>query len=197
MKERGLISALVPADLGGGGAAYSTVAEMLRTLGPPHASTGLALSMHQHLVAFQVFNHLKGRPAPVLPRVAAENVVLVSTGARDWMESNGSLRRDEGGFRLNARKAFASGSPVGDILVTSAPYEDPDAGWQVLHFAVPMRAEGVSLVDDWRVHGMRATGSQTVALDDVFIPMARSPSAVRVARTTRCSVSSRPSRCRS
>jgi len=170
LKERGLISALVPPDLGGGGAAYSTVAEMLRTLGRCDPSTALALSMHQHLLAFQVFNHRHGRPAPILSRVAAEQLVLVSTGARDWLESNGTLVPAEGGFRLTARKAFASGSPVGDVLVTSAPYEDPVEGWQVLHFAVSMRAEGVSLLDDWQVHGMRATGSQTVALDGVFIP---------------------------
>jgi alkylation response protein AidB-like acyl-CoA dehydrogenase len=73
---------------------------------------------------------------------------------------------------VSAKKAFASGSPQGDILVTSAPYEDPDAGWQVLHFAVSMKADGVSIGDDWKVHGMRATGSQTVTLDDVLVPEA-------------------------
>jgi acyl-CoA dehydrogenase len=54
-------------------------------------------------------------------------------------------------------------------LVTSAPYEDPDEGWQVLHFAVPFAAAGVSLADDWRTLGMRATGSHTIILDKVFV----------------------------
>jgi acyl-CoA dehydrogenase len=40
----------------------------------------------------------------------------------------------------------------------------------VLHFPVPFSAEGVSLADDWRSLGMRATGSHTVVLDRVFVP---------------------------
>jgi len=172
LKERGLISAMIPSDLGGGGASHSTVASMLRRLGYYDPSTALALSMHQHLIAAQVFNHLHGRPAPILPRVVAEQLVLVSTGARDWLESTGTMRAVEGGYRVSARKAFASGSPAGDIAITSAPYEDPALGWQVLHFGVPMNAEGVSLAGDWQTHGMRSTGSETIVFDDVFVPEA-------------------------
>ncbi|MEX2445848.1 MAG: acyl-CoA dehydrogenase family protein, partial [Dehalococcoidia bacterium] len=170
LKERGLLSAMIPGELGGGGAGHATVAAMLRRLGYYDGPTALALSMHQHLIAAQVFNHLDGKPAPVLQRVVAEQSVLVSTGARDWLESNGSVRAVDGGYRVNARKAFASGSPAGDIAVTSAPFEDPTAGWQVLHFAVPMNAEGVHTEDDWQAHGMRSTGSQTLVLNDVFVP---------------------------
>ena len=172
LKERGLTSALVPQDLGGGGASYATMASILRRLGYHDSSTALALSMHQHLVAAQVFNHKNGRPAPLLPRVANDKAILVSTGARDWLESNGTVERVEGGFRVSARKSFASGSPVGSVLVTSAPYDHPTDGPQVLHFGVPFSAEGVSLDNDWYTHGMRATGSGTVVLDKVFVPEA-------------------------
>jgi acyl-CoA dehydrogenase len=170
LKERGLLTAMIPSALGGGGARHSTVAMMLRRLAYYDGSTALALSMHQHLVAAQVFNHLQGRPAPLLPRTVAEQLVLVSTGARDWLESNGTMHAVPGGYRVSARKAFASGSPVGDVLVTSAPFESPGAGWEVLHFAVPMHAEGVRLAGDWLTHGMRSTGSETVVLEDVFVP---------------------------
>jgi acyl-CoA dehydrogenase len=170
LKERGLISALVPEELGGGGASYSTMAAILRRLGYHDGSTALALSMHQHLVAAQVFNHRNGRPAPLLPRVAKEQLVLVSTGARDWMESNGTVERVDGGFHVSARKAFASGSPAGAVAVTSAPYDHPVEGPQVLHFGVPLNAEGISLDDDWYVHGMRATGSRTIIMENVFVP---------------------------
>lgn len=170
LKERGIISALVPEELGGGGASYSTMAAILRRLGYHDGSTALALSMHQHLVAAQVFNHRNGRPAPLLPRVAKEQLVLVSTGARDWMESNGRVESVEGGFRVSARKAFASGSPAGAVAVTSAPYDHPVEGPQVLHFGVPLNAEGISLDDDWYVHGMRATGSRTIIMENVFVP---------------------------
>jgi len=172
LKERGIVSALVPEECGGGGASYSDMAAMLRRLGYYDSSTALALSMHQHLVAAQVFNHRNGRPAPLLPRVGNEKIVLVSTGARDWLESNGTVEKVDGGFRVSARKSFASGSPAGAVAVTSAPYDHPAEGPQVLHFGVPLNAEGVSLHNDWQTHGMRATGSQTIVMDRVFVPEA-------------------------
>src|SRR5690348_2076375 len=171
LKEHKVFSALVPADLGGGGARHSAMCSFLRQLAHYCPSTALALSMHQHLVAAAVYNHRHGRPGRVLlQQVAAAEIVLVSTGAGDWMESNGIAERTDGGFRVSARKPFASGSPKGGMLVTSAPFEDPNEGWQVLHFAVPFVASGVSLADDWRTLGMRATGSHTVILDKVFVP---------------------------
>jgi alkylation response protein AidB-like acyl-CoA dehydrogenase len=171
MKEHKLFSALVPADLGGGGVTHSAMCAFLRRLAHYCPSTALALSMHQHLVAAAAYNHRNGRPGKaVLERVAANEAVLISTGANDWMESSGTVERADGGFRVTARKPFASGSPKGGVLVTSAPFEDPKEGWQVLHFPVPFSAEGVSLADDWHTLGMRATGSHTVVLDKAFVP---------------------------
>jgi alkylation response protein AidB-like acyl-CoA dehydrogenase len=173
LKEHQVFSALVPAELGGGGVRYAAMCAFLRRLARDCPSTALALSMHQHLVAAAVFNHRHGGAGkPLLEKVAASEAVLVSTGANDWLESNGSVERVEGGYRVSARKPFASGSPKGALLATSAPFEDPEAGWQVLHFAVPLAAEGVSLAGDWQALGMRATGSQTVVLDHVFVPEA-------------------------
>jgi alkylation response protein AidB-like acyl-CoA dehydrogenase len=127
--------------------------------------------MHQHLVAAAVANDRSGRPGRgLLERVAAEETVLVSTGANDWLESSGTVERVAGGFLVSAKKPFGSGSPKGEVLVTSAPYDDPTQGWQVLHFPVSFSAEGVSLADDWHAMGMRATGSQTVVLERVFVP---------------------------
>ena len=171
LKEHRVFSALVPGELGGGGASHRDICTFLRQLAHYCPSTALALAMHQHLVAAAVYNHRNGRPGrKLLERVASAEVVLVSTGANDWMESNGSMERADGGFRVSARKPFGSGSPKGGVLVTSAPFEDPKDGWQVLHFAVPFSAPGVSLANDWRTLGMRATGSHTIILDNVFVP---------------------------
>jgi alkylation response protein AidB-like acyl-CoA dehydrogenase len=171
LREHNVFSALVPADLGGGAVRYGAMCAFLRQLAHYCPSTALALSMHQHLVAAAVYNHRNGRPGKkLLEPVAANETVLVSTGANDWMESNGAAERTDGGFQVSARKPFGSGSPRGGVLVTSAPYDDPKEGWQVLHFAVPFTAQGISLADDWRTLGMRATGSQTIVLDNVFVP---------------------------
>jgi alkylation response protein AidB-like acyl-CoA dehydrogenase len=143
----------------------------LRLLAHDCPSTALALSMHQHLVAAATYHHRNSLPGrKLLEQVAASETILVSTGANDWMDSSGAVERADGGFRVSARKPFASGAPQGDLLVTSAPFDDPDEGWQVLHFAVPFAARGVSLADDWQAMGMRASGSRTVILDHVFVP---------------------------
>ena len=171
LTQHKVFSALVPRELGGGGVAFSAMCSFLRELAHHCPSTALALSMHQHLVAAAAYNHRQGRPGrKLLERVAASELVLISTGAGDWMESNGLAQRADGGFRVNARKPFGSGSPKGGLLMTSAPFEDPHEGWQVLHFAVPFDAPGVSLGDDWQTLGMRATGSQTIVLENVFVP---------------------------
>jgi acyl-CoA dehydrogenase len=53
--------------------------------------------------------------------------------------------------------------------MTSAVYDDPDAGPTVLHFGVSLKAEGVTILDTWRTLGMRGTGSHDVELKAVFV----------------------------
>jgi alkylation response protein AidB-like acyl-CoA dehydrogenase len=171
LKERKVFSALVPVDLGGGGSSHRQMCQFLRTIAQSCGSTALALAMHQHLVAAAVYNHRNGRPGQaLLEKVAANELTLISTGANDWLDSSGVCRRVEGGFKVTAKKPFASGSPAGDLFVTTAPYEDPEEGWQVLHFVLPVKTEGVSLAGDWDTLGMRATGSETAVFDNAFFP---------------------------
>ena len=145
LRAHKVFSALVPSELGGGGLPHSEMCAFLRALAHHCGATALALSMHQHLVSAAVFNYRNGKPGQkLLEKVAGSEAILVSTGANDWMASNGSAEKVDGGFRISARKPFASGSPKGELLVTSVPYQDPDEGWQVLHFAAPLASEGVS-----------------------------------------------------
>ena len=171
LREHGFFAAAIPEELGGGGVSHPVMCELLRTMAQYCSSTALAHSMHQHLVAATVWKYRHGQGgAEMLRGVAAKQPVLVSTGARDWLESNGEMIRSDGGFRVKATKSFASQAVAGDVLVTSAPCHSPEEGWQVLHFSVPMKAEGVCVLNDWHTLGMRATGSHTVRLDNVFIP---------------------------
>ncbi len=171
LAEQGFLAAGIPSELGGGGASHAEVSEMLRVLGRHCGSTALALSMHQHLVAATVWKHRQGQPGEaLLRRVANERLVLVSTGAGDWMASNGHATRVEGGYRVTASKHFSSGSPVGNLLMTSIAYDDPEKGPSVLHFGVPMQAEGLRVDNNWDSLGMRGTGSHTVGLENVFVP---------------------------
>ena len=171
LKRERFFSMGVPAELGGGGAGHRELCDAIREIGRHCGSTALAFSMHSHLVAATVWKHLHGQPGEALLRkVAADETVLLSTGASDWIDSNGTMEKVDGGYRVTARKIFGSGGPAAGIIVASARYEDPRAGPQVLHFSVPTSAEGVRFMNDWNTLGMRATGSNTVLLENVFVP---------------------------
>jgi alkylation response protein AidB-like acyl-CoA dehydrogenase len=172
LKKRGVLTAGLPAELGGVGAAHRELGEMLRVLARYCGSTALALSMHTHQVATAVWRWRRD-PASVealLRSVAAKNLVLVSSGGSDWIAGSGKAERVEGGWRITARKIFASGVPVGDVLVTSAVWDDPRNGPTVLHFPLSLRASGVAVLNTWRVLGMRGTGSHDIAIDGAFVP---------------------------
>jgi alkylation response protein AidB-like acyl-CoA dehydrogenase len=172
LKKHGVLGAGLPAELGGGGAEHRELAEMLRVLARYCGSTALALSMHTHQVATAVWRWRR-EPFPLetlLRSITSNNLVLVSSGGSDWISGSGKAQRVEGGWRVTARKVFASGAPVGDILVTSAVWDDPESGPTVLHFPLPLKAGGVKVLDTWRVLGMRGTGSHDIVIDGAFVP---------------------------
>lgn len=171
--ELGLLEAGVPAELGGGGADIRALGDMLRRIAHGCSSTALALSMHTHQVAFPAWrwHHLpdtRDKTEPLLRGVAAERLVLLSSGGGDWIGGSGTAEPVEGGYRITARKPFVSGAPVGHILGTSAI--SPEDGGTIIHFPCPMNAPEVSIVDTWHTLGMRGTGSHDVLIDGLFVP---------------------------
>ena len=171
LKDAGLFKACVPVEFGGGGASVADICGVIRRLAPACGSTALAFSMHTHLVATAAWRwkHQNAPTDGLLKRVAAENLILISSGGSDWLKSAGTAVKTEGGFLITARKVFSSGCPMGDMLMTSAVYDDPQSGPTVLHFGVPLKAKGVAILDTWRVMGMRGTGSHDIELKDVFV----------------------------
>ena len=174
LKAHGILVAGLPIELGGGGAEHRELAEMLRVLGRYCGSTALALSMHTHQVATAVWRWRRD-PAPLEPllrSVSARNLVLVSSGGSDWISGSGKAEPVQGGWSVAARKIFASGVPIGDVLVTSAVWDDPQGGPTVLHFPLSLRNPNVKVLDTWRVMGMRGTGSHDILIEGAFIPEA-------------------------
>jgi alkylation response protein AidB-like acyl-CoA dehydrogenase len=174
LKEAGLVEAGVPRELGGGGAEVDDLAAMLRALAYHCGSTGLAFSMHTHQVAIPAWRWRHQKIAavePLLQRVAKERIMLLSSGGSDWIGGSGKAEKVEGGYRITARKVFASGAPTGDILMTGAIL-DTEEGPMVLHFGIPMSSPHVKVLDNWRTLGMRGTGSHDVVIDGHVVPEA-------------------------
>lgn len=174
LREHGVYKALIPTTYGGHGCTYDEMADFLVGLAQSCPATSLTLSMHQHLVAVLCFKAAAGDTGAqeTLKKVASNGLVLVSTGGGDWVNSNGRSEKVPGGYRIYCRKAFCSGALLGDVAVMSCAHQDED-GDHVLHFSVPLTAEGVSIDQDWQSLGMRGTGSHAIVFDGVFVPEER------------------------
>lgn len=172
LRDAGLLAMGVPVELGGGGATVADIAAVQRELGRHCGSTALASAMHQHVVAFTAWRYRRGLPGAeaTLRRVAEEGIVLVSTGGADQTNPRGRAVRVEGGYRVSGRKVFCSQSPAGTAMSTMFVHDDPEQGLRILNMAVPFSADGVTVLDDWDVLGMRGTGSNSVVVEDVFVP---------------------------
>ena len=144
MRESGYLALAVPEELGGRGATIRQVAMAQRELARHCASTALASVMHHHVVLFTAWRYRRGLPGAeaTLRRVADEGIVLVSTGGADLTRPRGTAEKVEGGYQVSGRKVFASQAPVGTVLSTMFPYDDPDEGRIVLNMAVPMASDG-------------------------------------------------------
>ncbi|MET0580020.1 MAG: acyl-CoA dehydrogenase family protein, partial [Ilumatobacteraceae bacterium] len=175
MRSSGYLALAVPEELGGHGATVRQVAMAQRRLARSCASTALASAMHQHVTLFTAWRHARGLPGAeaTLRRIATEGIVLVSTGGADFTNPRGRAVPVDGGYRVSGHKVFASQVPMGDVFSTMFVLDGEDgtdAAKTVLNMAVPVRAEGVTVLDNWDTLGMRGTGSHDVEITDVFVP---------------------------
>jgi alkylation response protein AidB-like acyl-CoA dehydrogenase len=171
LREYGFFKMAIPRGLGGGEADYVDICDVIRELARHCGSTALAFAMHTHPVAVNVFKHLRSdeNATATLRNIADNYLIIAGTGANDWLASSGEMVKVEGGYRVSAHKHFVSGSPGAQVFVTSANLESDDDR-EVLHFAIPFNSEGITRHSNWNTLGMRATGSNDVTLDKVFVP---------------------------
>src|SRR5262245_7381202 len=171
MRKCGYFGLAVPRELGGLGATVREVTMAQRELARHCSSTALASSMHQHVALFNAWRYRRGMPCAegALRKVIDNGLIFISTGGADQTRPRGEAKKVEGGYRVSGRKIFCSQSPVGTVMSTMFPYDDPEEGRIVLNMSIPVSSEGVSVQDNWDTMGMRGTGSNDIVLEDVFV----------------------------
>ncbi len=171
LQENQFFKMIIPEQLGGGGASFEDSCAVTREIGQHCASTALCFAMHTHPVALNVFKHLRGddKATATLRKIIDNDLIIAGTGANDWLGSSGEMIKVDNGFEVSAHKRFVSGSPGAQVFVTSAIYEGEN-GKEVLHFAIPFSSEGITHHTNWDTLGMRATGSNDITMDKVFVP---------------------------
>jgi alkylation response protein AidB-like acyl-CoA dehydrogenase len=79
-----------------------------------------------------------------------------------------TAQRATGGWRLSGQFPFSSGSSHAQWAIIGARCPDAAEHVATRYLLVPTRE--IEIIDDWHVLGLRATGSRTLLLRDVFVP---------------------------
>ena len=75
----------------------------------------------------------------------------------------------DGGYRVSGRWPFASGIHHATLVAPACQVADGSGKGPILLCYVP--AEHAEIIDNWRVSGLRGTGSCDYTLSDVFVPV--------------------------
>lgn len=159
LRATGAFAALVPASLGGCGLGLDFVVALGRMLGHADAATSWVttfLVMHGWLLSLF--------PADVAEEVLGDRGYALAPAA---LSPTGTATPVDGGYVVSGRWSWATGIMHADVvLVTGVVVTDgmPDLRMVLL---LP---DQVRVDDVWHTDGMRATGSNDVVAEDVFVP---------------------------
>ena len=179
LRDAGFCGLNVPVELGGAGVGLLGWSLAAEELGRGCASTALSFNMHLSVVGPIM-------ESPLVPLAAKERLakLVVQDGkliGGNFSEPTTSglvgtpvpltrAKRVLGGYRITGRKAFASMIAAADyVMVMAYPDEatTPTAGMLLL---VPPDAPGRRVEHVWDTLGMRATRSDSMVLDECFVP---------------------------
>ncbi|NTJ44576.1 acyl-CoA/acyl-ACP dehydrogenase [Agrobacterium larrymoorei] len=175
--EAGLLESTVATQYGGPGGTLSTAAHILAALGRGDPSVAL-------ISAMTILNHLgqaaKGHWPEGLYRELlsqARNQPLLLNAARVEPElgspARGGLpatraRRTANGWAISGKKRFVTGAYGLTHFLVWAHTDEVQS--RVGTFVVPNGTPGITIIENWKSLGMRATGSHDVEFTDVEIP---------------------------
>lgn len=182
LREAGLQAMTVPVEYGGlgfwqSGGHFATYYRVLETLARADSSTAQLLQVHCHATGM-----IAGLGTPTqrdfyMTEVARDGKLIASIGSEAQLRATemevyrAELVRSGPGYRLNARKAFASLAGGADYFNIWTAVEGAGSfGDRMVVVTVPKDAQGLSFVDDWDTMGMRPTTSWSLILKDVEVP---------------------------
>jgi alkylation response protein AidB-like acyl-CoA dehydrogenase len=185
MKASGYSNMTVAAALGGGGA--DILDEVLAQERLARGDLPTAISFNMHLYALGWLSELwlaggqrQGGLAEFLESVARGRLILcggISDPKINSMLGFGGLlntsRRAEkvaGGYIVNGLSRFNTMSAAADLMFETARYDDPAKGPLILNFYVPAASPGIKIQNNWDTMSIRASSSQDIVWENVFVP---------------------------
>jgi alkylation response protein AidB-like acyl-CoA dehydrogenase len=166
LRETGLLRMATPVSLGG-----------LETDPVTRALIGEEIGRHDSAAAWTLENPLDWAFfCARLPDAGAEEIyangpdVLIAAQFGRPLEATST----RGGFRVSGRAPFVSNCHDADwisstVIVDGDRHDDGEPEMRMVYF----ERERCEIIDTWDVMGMRGTGSNDIAVADVFVPEAR------------------------
>ena len=185
LRKSGAVGAFAPEDLGGLGlGSVHDWATGIERFARGDASTAIALNMHlaisrnlgQALQAARLRGDTEAiaRNEGLVGAVASGNLLICATATEpgtDFLRPNTTATATEDGWSISGRKVFVTLSPVANLYALNLRVPDPDGGPDRMGFAfIPVGTPGITPQDDWDALGMRASGSQSIVLEDCRVP---------------------------
>ena len=188
LRDAGLLGIMVPVRHGGIGTDFLTYTKVLEQIGKGHAATALTYNMHNIVmggVAELDLDEIPGRHgdrmrdfATWLFEQAIEGKKLFASATTEpgvgakYSQLKTTYEKVDDGYVLNGVKSFVSMAGHADFYVVAARPVAPQTGSvpTISYFCIGNGSEGVTIEDVWDTLGMRATTSNTMYLQDVFVP---------------------------
>lgn len=189
--EAGLLGLVVPEEYGGLGGTLRDLAGAMFAMGTACPSTALAFFFHcssasRGLLALEALEAglFDADDAPVV-KAFAEKVLSKMGRERQWLANFASeavtsvssaititteAAPVKGGWSLNGVKSFGCATGVADEYLVLARVAGSHTAEGLGLFLVPREAGGVSPRAPWVPIGMRATATDGIILDKVFVP---------------------------
>lgn len=172
LRDAGFPGAAVPAQFGGAGASLLECCALQRRLGAADPALAVAVNMHLFSVGLMV-EHWRRRSDTswlVMEAIATQRRLLASAFAEPHL--GGSVTRSTmratrvpKGWAVSGVKRPCSLAAVADLVCLQV-----QAGDELLVALLPTTAPGLSVERTWNSLGMRASGSDTLRLDECVIP---------------------------
>ncbi|MBV8772880.1 MAG: acyl-CoA dehydrogenase family protein [Deltaproteobacteria bacterium] len=167
LRSAGLFTMGLPASLGGTETTLLEAVRAIEQISYADGATGWNV-----MIAFDTgmwAGYLHQGPARDLIASVSQPILAGS------INPPGRLTRTTRGYRLSGRWRFGSGCQHADVFIVGAMlYEDdtPTAGTNGMPemYQVVVPAADITILDTWRVTGLRGTGSHDFIVDNLFVP---------------------------
>lgn len=161
LRKTGIFYMFLPKKYGGLEMEPEALIDILVPISEACASTGwCATFMIEHNLGF-----IAGYPHDTIENILKDFPYIIAAGVQ---APPGTAIPVEGGYRVTGRWKSGSGIMNSDWVMASVLIPQPKGPPEMANALI--RARDVAVLDTWHMDGMAGTGSNDVAVEDLFVP---------------------------